>query len=56
VNCGTVRHQPGDDSPRQGPGGLDDHLQVITVGEAPHDLPDIVARRVLMNSMFVFSP
>ena len=34
--------QPGDRAARHGAGGLDEHGQVITVGEAPHDLAHVV--------------
>ncbi|KAF5038846.1 hypothetical protein DSECCO2_550040 [anaerobic digester metagenome] len=41
----ALGHQPGDQSPRHGAGGLDGHLEVEAVRETPHDLPDVVARK-----------
>ncbi len=37
------RHQAGDRSARHGADGLHQHLEIVTVGEAPQDLADIVA-------------
>jgi hypothetical protein len=34
--------QPGDRTARHGPGGLDEHGEVVPVGEAPHDLAQVV--------------
>ena len=39
------RHQPCDRSARHGADGLHQHLQIVTVGEAPQNLADIVARQ-----------
>jgi hypothetical protein len=39
------RHQPGDRSPRNSTHGLDEHLQIEAVGEAPLELTDVVARQ-----------
>jgi len=36
-------HQSGDRPSGHGPCRLYQHLQVVALGEAPHDLPDIVA-------------
>ena len=36
-------HQPGHRSARHGADGLHQHLQIVTVGETPQNLPDIVA-------------
>ena len=34
--------QPGDRTARHRPGGLDEHGEVVSVSEAPHDLPQVV--------------
>ena len=36
-------HQPGDWSPGDAPGGLHQHLYIVPLGEAPHDLTNVVA-------------
>ena len=41
--AGARGHQPGHRPARHGADGLHEHLQVVAVGEAPHDLADIVA-------------
>ena len=41
--AGAGGHQAGDRSARHGADTLHQHLQVVTVGEAPEDLPDIIA-------------
>ena len=39
----AVGDEPGDRAARHGAGGLHQHLQVVTVGETPQDLADVVA-------------
>ena len=41
--AGARSHQPGHRSARHGADGLHQHLQVVAVGEAPQNLPDVVA-------------
>ena len=41
--AGPCGDQAGYRSARHGADGLHQHLQVVAVGEAPQDLPDIVA-------------
>ena len=41
--AGALGYEAGDRAARDGANGLHQHLQVIAVGEAPQDLPDVVA-------------
>ena len=41
--AGTIGNKTGDGSPGDAPGRLHDHLEVIAIGVAPHDLAYVVA-------------
>jgi hypothetical protein len=41
----AVRDHARNEAAGDRPGGLDDHLQVVPLGKAPHDLPDVVTRK-----------
>jgi hypothetical protein len=41
----AVGHKAGHDAAGDGAGRLHGHLEIEAVGEAPHDLPDVIARK-----------
>ena len=56
--AGTFGYETGDDAAGHGAGGLHQHLQVVTVGEAPKDLANIIAGTIvtLVNGFLTFIP
>ena len=45
----ALGHEPGDRAARHGAGGLDEHRQIVAVGEAPHELADVVPGKGLQG-------